>query len=83
MSWDYQKFALWALTLLSSILEIRWLFVSIIALKNGVTISYAHNRATEIQISPWTGLIISALLLIFAIIGIIKIWKDKDEHPPL
>jgi hypothetical protein len=80
MSWDQQKLVLWALTLVSSILGIRWLIVSIIALKNGVTIVLARSN---IHVSPRTGLIISAALLIFAIIGIIKIWKDKDKYPPL
>jgi hypothetical protein len=53
---------------------------SIIDLKNGDTISFGR---TPIQISPWIGLAISGTLLTFAIIGIIKIWKDKDKYPPL
>jgi hypothetical protein len=58
-----------------------YLAYSIMALKHGTTISF--GRGTKIQISPWIGITISAMLLIIAILGIIKIWKDKDKFPPL
>jgi hypothetical protein len=83
MSWDNQKLILWALTFVSLILGIIGLIDSIIALKNRNTVSIYPDLPNEIQISPWTGLVISGAFLTYAIIGIIKIWKDKGKYPPL
>ena len=83
MSWDYQKLVLWGLTLLASVLGIWKLIVSIVALKKGTVVLINPNMPNEIQISPWTEMAISGAFLIFAIVGIIKIWKDKDKYPPL
>jgi hypothetical protein len=68
------------LTFIFLVIGLVYLVRSIIDLKNGDTISFGR---TPIQISPWIGLAISGTLLTFAIIGIIKIWKDKDKYPPL
>jgi hypothetical protein len=55
---------------------------SIIALKNGETVSFG-GRGEIIQVSPWIGLLVSGLCLTFSIVGFVKIWKDKDKFPPL
>lgn len=68
-------------TLLFFAVGLLYLMDSIIALKNGATISF--GRGTKIQISPWIGVAISAALLIIAVLGMIKIWKNKDKFPPL
>jgi hypothetical protein len=54
---------------------------AIIALKTGETITL--GRGTQIQISPWIAFLISIICFGFGIVGIIKIWKDKDKFPPL
>ena len=78
---ENKNFGFGCLTFLFLIFGIVYLVRSIIDLKNGNTISF--GRGLVIQISPWIGIAISGAFLTFAIIGIIKIWKDKDNYPPL
>jgi hypothetical protein len=59
-----------------------YLVKSIIAFKSGGTVSFG-GRGAIIQVSPWVGLLASSFCLTFAIVGLIKIWKDKDKFPPL
>ncbi len=79
---ENKSFGFGCLTFLFLIFGLAYLVRSIIDLKNGDAISFG-GRGTIIQINPWIGLAISGAFLTYAIIGIIKIWKDKDKFPPL
>jgi hypothetical protein len=76
-----KDFGFGLLTFVFFVSGLLYLAQSIIAIKNGTTISF--GRGTQIQISPWVGVVISATLLILATLGIIKLWKDRDKYPPL
>jgi hypothetical protein len=79
---QYKPFGFGLLSFVVLLTGLAYLVKSIIAFKNGGTVSFG-GRGEIIQVSPWIGLLIGGLCLAFSIVGFVKIWKDKDKFPPL
>jgi len=81
MSSDDNRLVLWCLTFLFTVLGVWLLIASLVALKEGQPVVWGHNTAGEIGITPWFSLFLGGIFLAFGIMGIRKIFKDRNKFP--
>lgn len=79
MSSQNNSFGTGCFSLLMIVIGLIQIVRSLIALKNGTTVSF--GRRSTIEISPWFTLAFGCVFLGFGVAGAYKAWKDRNKYP--
>ena len=73
------KFGTGCLALMMVVVGLIHIVWSLVALKNGTTVSFGKGRG--IEVNPWFTLAFGCVFLGFGVAGAYKTWKDRNKYP--